>query len=446
MADKMRLSRPGLNVLFRIGVCLLVLATGVGGMIKLSDLKTPPREKRSREKPLEVEVIRVQPEDVPIVLSGYGEVSPLDVVSIAPEVSGRIVAIHPDLESGEVIAEGEDLFSIDPIDYQAAVQESEAAVSQARAQIRQLQEQYRLDQSRLKTLKRNKELARDEFERQRSLFAKEMVSRSGVEQAEQAANLAGDQYDQLALAVELLPIKIKEAESGLDSALARLDLARANLKRCTVQAPFQARVKSVQLEKGQHVTPGQSVLTLADDSTLEIQVPLDSREARKWLQFEAAAPRGNTWFESIEQVPCQVLWTEDRDGHVWEGFLHRVVRFEAETRTLKLAVRIRGDALDDNGRDRFPLVEGMFCRVSIPGKTIRDVFRLPGAAVGFEGTVFQAVDHRLKTVNVDILRTQAGETLVSGLAAGDLVVTTRLVDPLENSLLDYQEPDKESRS
>ncbi|MCF8105627.1 MAG: HlyD family efflux transporter periplasmic adaptor subunit, partial [Desulfohalobiaceae bacterium] len=220
----------------------------------------------------------------------------------------------------------------------------------------------------------------------------------------------------------------------------------ANLKRCTLQAPFQARVKSVQLEKGQYVTPGQSVLTLADDSILEIMVPMDSREARKWLQFDKTALRNSTWFKGIRQVPCQVRWTEDTDGHVWEGSLHRVVRFEPETRTLKLAVRIRGDALGHNGEDRFPLVEGMFCQVSIPGKTLRDVFRLPGSAVDFQGTVFKAVDHRLKTVNVELLRNQAGEAVVSGLASGDLVVTTRLVSPLENTLLSYSQPSEESSS
>lgn len=446
MGSTNRLSSSGVNILFRIIICLLLVAFGVAGMIKLASLKSPPKEKLTREQAMKVEVIKVQPEEVSIVLSGYGEVNPLDVVSIAPEVSGRIIDINPDLEAGEVIASGENLFTIDQINYRAAVQEAEAAVNQIREQIRRLQEQYRLDQRRLQTLNRNRKLVQAEYERQKTLFQKEMVSRSSVDQAEQAANLAGDQYDQLALAVELMPIKIKEAESGLQSAQARLRLARANLERCTVQAPFQARVKSVQLEKGQYVTPGQSVVTLADDSILEIHVSLDSREARKWLQFDETPQLETAWFEGIRQVSCTIRWTEDKDDHVWKGFLHRVVRFEPETRTLKLAVRIRGDAIHQDDGKRFPLVEGMFCMVSIPGKTLRGVFSLPRSAVGFDGTVYQAVENRLKTVEVDLLRTQAGEAIVSGLAPGDLVVTTRLVNPLENSLLAYTPPSEESAS
>ena len=449
MGKKICLTNPGFNVLFRIGICLLVLALGIAGMFKLADLKTPPREKQTREEALQVEVMRVKPEDVPVVLTGYGEVAPLDVVSIAPEVSGRITQIHPDLESGEIIAAGETLFVIDPVNYQAAVQEAESAASQVRERIKRLREQLRIDRDRLQTLERNKNLADAEYQRLKALFEKEKVgTRSGVEQAEQTANLAADQYDQLALAVDLLPIQIREAESALRSAQAGLQVARANLQRCTVRTAFQARIKSVELEKGQYVTPGQPVLTLADDSILEIQVPMDSREARKWLQFKPDdAVEKSAWFKGIKQVKCSIRWTEDIQEHVWDGRLHRVIRFDPQTRTLKLAVRLKGDDLGHNGEDRFPLVEGMFCAVSIPGKTLHNVFRLPRSAVGFDGTVFTSVDQRLKTIQVDLLKSQSGEAIVAnGLAPGDLVVTTRLIDPLENSLLRYSNPGKESAS
>lgn len=449
MGKKICLSNPGFNVLFRIGVCLLVLAAGIAGMFKLADLKTPPREKQVREEALQVEVMRVTPEDVPVVLTGYGEVAPLDVVSIAPEVSGRIMHVHTDLEPGEIIAADETLFVIDPVNYKAALQEAESAVSQARARIKRLRKQLDIDRARLKTLKRNTNLAQAEFQRLKTLFEKEKVgTRSGVEQAEQAANLAADQYDQLASAVDLLPIQIRESESALGSAQAGLQVARANLQRCTVQTAFQARIKSVDLEKGQYVTPGQPVLTLADDSVLEVQVPLDSREARKWLQFKPGGAEEKTgWFKGIKQVQCSVRWTEDTQAHLWDGRLHRVVRFDPQTRTLKLAVRVKGDDPEHSGEGRFPLVEGMFCAVSIPGKTLHNVFRLPRSAVGFDGTVFTAVDQRLKTVQVDLLKSRPGEAIVAnGLAPGDLVVTTRLIDPLENSLLRYSEPGKGSES
>jgi len=44
------------------------------------------------------------------------------------------------------------------------------------------------------------------------------------------------------------PIRIKEAESSLSSAQARLAFAKSNLVRCKIRAPFNGRVKLVSLE------------------------------------------------------------------------------------------------------------------------------------------------------------------------------------------------------
>jgi multidrug efflux pump subunit AcrA (membrane-fusion protein) len=100
------------------------------------------------------------------------------------------------------------------------------------------------------------------------------------------------------------------------------------------------------------------------------------------------------------------------------------VRFDAET-ALKKKLR------------SLPLVEGMFCSVKIPGRTLHNVFRLPRQAVSFENTVYIAVDNRLKTIPVKVARVEGENAYVTdGLNAGDMVVTTRLIDPLENALLE----------
>lgn len=235
----------------------------------------------------------------------------------------------------------------------------------------------------------------------------------------------------------LYPIHIKEAQSSLASAQARLAVAKANLARCTVTADFDARVKSVSIEPGQYVAPGQQVLTLADDSTLEIHIALDSRNARQWLQFNGSRdPSGTAWFTGLEPVTCKIRWTEDSDSHTWQGRLHRVVRFNQQTRTITVAVRIDSSAAV-NGSDGLPLVEGMFCAVDLPGKTLPNVYRLPSWAVSYKNTVYTVHDSRLKTVPVKVARVEGDTTIVShGLQPGDLVVSTRLADPLENTLLE----------
>jgi RND family efflux transporter MFP subunit len=278
------------------------------------------------------------------------------------------------------------------------------------------------------------------------LFDKDSVgTRSGVDGAERAANNATDLARQLEEAVLLYPIEIREAESTLAVAQAALATAEANLERSEVRAPFDGRVKLVSLEKGQYVVPGQDVLTLANDATLEIEVPLDSRDARQWLRFRKGGRNGETgWFDDLEPVECTIRWTEGREGHVWHAKLHRVVKFDQQTRTLTVAIRIEAQQALSEDPEALPLVEGMFCAVEIPGQIMHDVIPLPRWAVSFENTVYVSSDSRLKTVSVEVERVQGEEAFVSrGLASGDVVVITRLIDPLENSLLELSFAEEE---
>ncbi len=439
--------KPGKRkkVIIRILICLAILLVGLSGWVLLASMKKPPAEAKKEERALKVEIQNAVPENVPVFITGYGEVKTLNVVSIASEISGKIVEIHPRLETGEIIPRGETLFRIDPSNYSAALKEAKASVSQWDSTISRLKSQQAVDTGRLKTIERNRDLAKAEYKRIRSLFENDSIgTRSGVERAEQSLNNSIDIADQMNQTVILYPIRIREAESSKSAALARLDIARANLKRSRVLSPFNGRVKSVSLEKGQYVAPGQNIITLADDSILEIHVPLDSRDSRKWLLFNGDQTNNKiAWFSALEKVTCKIQWTEDKSGHYWSGQLHRIVKFDQQTRTLTVAVRIDPKTFKEKSSLSLPLVEGMFCSVIIPGKNLENVYRLPRHAVTFKNTVYTVVGNRLKTISVKTARVEGDFAYISdGLKPGDKVITTRLVDPLENILIEITHSNK----
>jgi RND family efflux transporter MFP subunit len=427
------------NILKRVLISASVIVLGIIGMTALGAMRKPPAETRPQERMLKVAVQPAVPREVPVSIAGYGEVRPVNEVHIAAEISGRVEQVHPRLEVGEIIAAGDLLFAVDDRDYRAAVDEARAGAAQLQSSISRLRKQQALDRERLATLERSRDLARAEYDRLRVLYEQHSVgTRSAVDGAERAFNAAADQADQMAQAVALYPLQIREAESRLAAARAGLTRASANLARCRVTAPFNGRVKQVAMEADQFVSPGQRVVTLADDSLLEIHVPLDSRDGREWLLFEAPRSGGETaWFNKLQPVPVKIRWTEDRGDHVWQGRLHRVVQFDPDTRTLTVAVRIAAAAAVGGTPDALPLVDGMFCRVKIPGRVMTNVVPVPRWAVSMENTVYVARENRLKTVPVTVVRTEDNEAFIAeGLAEGDLIITTRLVDPLENSLLD----------
>ena len=440
--DSKEKSRQKKHVMLRIAICVLILVIGWAAMNGLASLKHPPAEAKTEERPIKVETTTAQPRDYPVVITGFGEAVSLTVVTVAPEISGRVVFTHPTLKAGQRIPVGDVMFRIDPADYEAGLQEARAGVAQWQTSVARLKKQLAIDTQRLKTLERSAQLARTEFERVNQLFEVDRVgTRSGVDQAERAYNGALDQADQISRAVSLYPLQIREAESSLLSAEARLAMAETNLSRCTVKAPFNARIKSVSVETGQYVSPGQNILTLADDTILEFQVSLDSRDARHWLQFETPvnASPSTAWFATLKPVECTIRWTEDKTGTAWIGTLNRVVAFDQQTRTLTVAVRVTATSATSNGYRTLPLVEGMFCSVEIPGRTMRDVYRLPRQAVSFENKAYLVnADNRLETVGVRVERIEGDYVYVGqGLNPGDTVIVTRIIDPLENALIEF---------
>lgn len=438
------------RIILRSLLFILFILLGIGMKFGLEALREPPRQGHLPEPTLEVAVKRAVLEDVPVAVSGYGEVRSLNMVKLCAKVPGEVVEIHPRLEQGEIIPEGELLFRIDPRDYENAVRQAEARVRQLEDKIARLQTQWKLDRERYETVKRSRDIAYEEFKRDRRLFEENDIgTESMVNLAEVNYNKAEDALKQLNQALEMYPIGIREAESGLDAARAQLDQARTSLERTGIRAPFDARVKMVDLELGQYLAPGPPVLALADDSLLEISVPLDSREARRWLPFaEARAETGEAWFGALASVQCRITWTEDKTGQVWYGQLHRVERYDKMSRTVSVAVRIPASAAAPGEQESLPLVEGMFCKVDIPGRVMEDVYRMPRWAVTFEGqiyTVFYDEDEhpRLARRDVEVVRTQGESTFIrGGVAPGDLVITTRLVDPLPESLLEFEPPDE----
>lgn len=264
-------------------------------------------------------------------------------------------------------------------------------------------------------------------------------TQSSVDQAEQTVLTAKSELDRSEHSLALVPLQRQEAQSMKASAEARLSLVELELDNTTLKAPFNARIKERKIEEAQVVSAGTHALTLVDDTVLEVRVPLDSRDASQWLQFEESdAKAGASWFSKPKPVDCTLRWTEAKNGARWKGKLDRVESFDPQSHTLSVVIRVTGAAAHDESNP-VPLVEGMFCEVTIPGRPLESVYRVPQNAVTIDNMVYLSVDERLKTVPVTVARVQGEDALVSsGLNPGDQLITTRLVNPLDNTLLDIE--------
>ncbi len=435
------------KIVVRAVICIVVILAGYVAMKTLGSLKKPPQAAEKKERAMEVAVEEARLNAVQVELKGYGVAEPVTSVRIASEVSGRIIYAHPQLKAGELIGPGDVLFKIDPADYESAVLMAEAQLQERKNALERLKADFKSDKKRRGTLLRSLELAEGEYARVKKLLEKSGIGNlSEVDRVEQAYNNAKDQADILDKSLLAYPISILEAEARIRSAKADVSRATTNLKRCTVEAPFGGRVNRVSMEAGEYVNPGGEILSFSDDTLLEIKVALDLKAAAAWLRFESDGGRGGGWFKRLLPSACMVYWTEAEEQSGWTGRLHRVVSLDRESRSLIVAVRVDGSGYESGDGQKKPLIpelnlplaEGMFCLVSIPGKTIDNLIQVPRWSVTTDNTLYTAKNRRLKTKAVVVAYSnEAFHYIADGVEEGELIITTRLVDPMENALLSY---------
>jgi len=320
-------------------------------------------------------------------------------VVLSSEVSGKIIFKRAQLEVGRIVEQGETLFTIDPEDYQLDLA---------------------ITESLLKILTRDHEIARAEFTRIDTLYrTKKVGNQSAVEKAEAAVNSIANQLQQVRQNRERAKIK---------------------LNRCVLRAPFTGRVSKVEVEQDEYMKPGQKMITLVNDAALEVIVPLNSRDAATWLQLDTNTEQlADNWFARPLPVHCLVVWSENNRVQ-GTGQLDRIVPFDPKTRMLSVAIALDSSESESSA---IPLTDGMFCRVTIPGRVLKQVYVVPRQAVSFTGSVYVVEGGRLQTRKVTVVREDGDTAVISdGLAPGNTVITTRLENPLSNALVRIMETGK----
>ncbi len=384
---------------WRLFLCLLIIGAALIGFVFLSNLKKPPVVREIKEITLPVQVITVQPQSYEVSLHGFGEITARTRAVLSSEVSGRIIFRHNNLETGRIVEQGTVLFKIDQRNHLMDLTTAEA---------------------RETILRRDLEIAGAELKRISNLYKNKGVgSLSQLEKTESALNNIKNQLQQVILSGER---------------------ARIKLERSIIMAPFTGRVGEVTAHLYEFVTPGKNLITLINDQSLEVIVPMDSREATRWLVFNDDPQEMNThtgWFPPLQPVYCRITWSEEQSVQ-GTGILDRITRYDPKTRMIQVAV-----SLNKSLKPSTPLIEGMFTRVTIPGRTLDHVFVIPRQAVSFTGTVFIVEDNRLYRRKVEVIY-QEGETAIinGGLAPGDMVIITRLENPMEKSLVRIVKQDR----
>jgi len=194
-----------------------------------------------------------------------GRVVTVSRTQIGSEITG--VVLERLVQEGDRVSRGDLLLVLKSDEMTAQVRQAEAALTEL-ATSRRPQAEVDLANAKVQF-----EQARREAERRRNLTEPAMLSAEAREQADKAERVARNNFESARLRVAALaPGKVEEVLLR-----ERLAALQAQLAKTKVRAEVAGTVLTRNVEPGDLVQPGRTLLTIALDGSTEIRVPLDER-------------------------------------------------------------------------------------------------------------------------------------------------------------------------
>ena len=324
-------------------------------------------------------------------------------IQIGSVVVGRVTRVA--VEKGDRVKAGQVLVRLDDAESRAALAQARSAVAQAAARLEQVEVvSAQVTTQAVRQAELRLEQAEVRLARNRTLAEAGSVSRSDLDDAIQARDLAASQ---LATA----RIQASAAAGGADrrAVLAALEQARgaeqaalARLDQLQIRSPAEGVVTERDVEPGDVVQPGRTLLVVARDGPTQLSVLPDGKN----LAFLRI---GQPATASVDAFP-------DRIFPARVAYIAPSVDLSRGTVEVKLDVPdpppfLRPDMTVsvnvEVGRDPAALV--------LPAGAVRDVGTDPWALVVREGRTVR------QTVKVG-MRGEGAIQVLSGLVAGEAVV------------------------
>lgn len=417
-----------------------LLALGVVVMLLLVKNRADPERVEYAEKATAVRVIGVPSLSVVPEFRGNGNVAPSQVWNGIAQVSGEVVAVDPLFKKGAILAAGQFLLQIDPIDYELAIAEVETNIEATRARIAEIGVQEKNSIASLEIEKDSLDILQMEIDRKKKLLGSGAVSSSELEREQRTLLAQRQSIQALQNTINLYPVERRRLNAELARLNAQRDGGRLDLDRTRVVMPLTGRVSEVGVEQFQFVRQGDRLASAdgIDKAEVEVQVPL-------WRIAALIRAEGVTDISQLRQgnigqrlgLTAQVYLERNNLFANWDG---RVARFsdalDPQTRTLGVIVEVDRPYAGVQPGVRPPLVKGLFVGVVLRGRVRPGTVVIPRSALHREHVYVVNADSRLEKRRVTTgIDSATFFSITDGLEAGERIIVSDLVPAIEGMLL-----------
>lgn len=295
------------------------------------------------------------------------------MVDLQARVSGYLKTIH--FQAGDMVNEGDLLFEIDPLPFQAELNKAQADLGAKKADL---------------------ELARATLQRKQSAYKDQAVSE-----------------------VEVIEAKAKKdmAQAGIEAAKAQVEEAGINLDYTRIQAPIAGRISRNFVDPGNLINSSSLLATIVQYTPIFVYSSLSEDTLLKFMS--QARDMDTTLADSERGLPVFMSLGNDQD-YPYHGHIdYTDTKVDTSTGT----IQIRGVFENTDGY----IIPGLFARMRLPINTMEDALLVPDVALSSDqrGDFVYVVDDK-DTVHYQQVTTgpKVDELRVikSGLSGNDRVI------------------------
>ena len=191
-----------------------------------------------------------------------------DIVSIAPEVTGPVIAVH--VVDNQNVKRGDPLITIDPYPFQLAVNEQQGAVCEAAAQIVADRDAVRVAEESVTAAESSVVFATKTKERYETLGEHNYISKESVDEVIDRQKRALAAFAQAKSTVAEQKSLIVVHEAALAKAQAALATAEWRLSRTQIVAPASGAINHLTVRVGDMATENVPIIGIVDASAFRI--------------------------------------------------------------------------------------------------------------------------------------------------------------------------------
>lgn len=353
---------------------LLLLAAGVVVWWKPWAGKPPPQ----------FETEAVTRGRLEITVGALGVLQPLNFVDVGTQVTGQLRNLRAEI--GQTVKKGELIAEIDPTLFESRVGQTSASISSLQAQLADRRAQ--------------ETLARQVYERNRSLMGSDAVSRQDLESSEAA-------LQQAQAAVRAIEAQIRQQSAALT-------FDNTNLRYTKIYAPMDGTVVSITARQGQTLVAAQQapvILRIADLSTMTVQAQVSEADIPRVKVGSRAS------FNTLGQIQRR-----------WQGTVRQILPTPETVNGVILY-----DVLFDVANPDGALLPQMSAQVTFHLQEVDGAVLVPTRAVkgsGERATVKVLSGGKVETRKVRIgLESRTQVQVLEGVSPGEKVVTAEPPPP-----------------